>query len=113
MTLPQKHRGLIDLTLNDVERPDYAWLVYAVCAVTEDACGWGGWIIEGAFKKTEERHATGTGDKALPVADDLQACPRCRGLLFRTSASIRMSPSEDQTPVHGLPGIDYEVDGKG
>jgi len=87
----------MDLTLQDLETPDYAWLTYAVCVLTEDACGWGGWILEGVFKKTGERHATGTGDKLLPGGDDEQICPRCGRTLFRTEASIRMIPSEDQT----------------
>lgn len=109
MGFPAKFRDLLELTLQDVEVPDYAWLTYAVCGMTKDACGWGGWIIEGVFKTTAEHHATGTGDKALPSGEELQRCPRCGGELFRTSASVRMTPSEDQTPVHGTPGIDYEI----
>lgn len=109
MSFPAKYRHLLELTLKDLEAPDYAWLTYAVCALTEDSCGWGGWIIEGVFKKTEDRHPTGTGDKALPNGDGCQTCPQCAHQLFRTSASIRMTPSEDQRPVHGVPGVDYEV----
>jgi hypothetical protein len=109
MAYPAKYRDLLELTLQDVEVPDYAWLTYAVCAVTKDACGWGGWIIEALFKRTGEHHATGTGDKALPYADEMQTCPRCGRDLFRTSASVRMDLSADQTPVHGQEGIDYEV----
>ncbi|HTG32019.1 MAG TPA: hypothetical protein VLB76_03735 [Thermoanaerobaculia bacterium] len=109
MSFPAKYRGLLELTLKDVEVPDYAWLTYAVCGVTSDACGWGGWIIDGIFKQTAEHHATGTGDKALPNGDDLQTCPRCGRTLFRTSASIRMTLSADQAPVHGVPGVDYDV----
>jgi hypothetical protein len=109
MLFPAKYRDLLELTLTDVETPDYAWMTYAVCALTNDACGWGGWIIEAVFKETSEHHATGTGDKLLPSADDMQTCPRCGRTLFRTSASIRMIPSEDQTPVNGVAGIDCEV----
>lgn len=109
MSLPAKYRNLLELTLKDVETPDYAWLTYAVCGLTDDSCGWGGWIIEGVFKKTGQRYATGTGDKSLPSGDDIQTCPCCGRKLFRTSASIRMTPSADQTPVHGEPGIDYEA----
>jgi hypothetical protein len=109
MRFPAKYRNLLELTLKDVETPDYAWLNYAVCGMTEEACGWGGWIIDGIFKKTAEHHATGTGDKALPSRDDEPICPRCGRTLFRTSASIRMDRSADQTPVHGEPGVDYKV----
>lgn len=78
----------------------------------EDRRLWlGGWIIEGVFKRTGEHYTTGTGDKLLPAADYEQCCPRCGGTLFRTSASLRMTPSVDQTPVHGQPGVDYEVSG--
>ena len=51
---------------------------------------------------------SGTGDKSL-IIDDGQKCPNCGKGLFRTAASIRYTPSEDQTPVHGVPGEDYEV----
>ena len=111
MNVPAKYHQLTELTLQDIDVPDYAWLTYAVCTLTDDACGWGGWIIEGAFKKTGEHHATGTGGKLLPAADYEQRCPRCGGTLFRTSASLRMTPSADQTPVHGQPGKDFQVPG--
>jgi hypothetical protein len=77
--------------------------------MTDDACGWGGWILEALYKKTGEHHATGTGDEALSMADEDQICPQCGRTLFRTSASIRMERSADQTPVHGQAGVDYEV----
>jgi hypothetical protein len=93
MAFPAKFRGFLELTVNDVEVPDYAWLTYAVCGVTEEACGWGGWIIDSLFKVTEEHHATGAGYKALPSGDDMQRCPRCGRDLFRTSACVRMEPS--------------------
>jgi hypothetical protein len=108
MTFPSKYRDLREVTARDVEQPDYAWLTYAVCGVTEDACGWRGWILEALFKRTEERYPTGTGDKLLD-ADQSEACSRCGGVLFRTEVSMRFERSSDQTPVHGRPGIDYEV----
>ena len=109
MSFPAKHRNLLELTLKDLETPDYAWLTYAVCALTNESCGWGGWIIESAFKMTVERHPTGTGDEPMPTADGAQICPRCGRTLFRTNASIRMVPSEDQMPVCGEAGTDYEA----
>jgi hypothetical protein len=39
MAYPEKYRARLDLTLSEVEAPDYAWLTYAVCAVADDACG--------------------------------------------------------------------------
>jgi hypothetical protein len=97
MPLPRKLKHLIELELKDVETPDYVWLTYAVCAVEKDACGWGGWMIEAAFKKTGTKHPTGTGDKVLSAVMD-QVCPRCGKTTFRTAASLRLVPSEDQTP---------------
>ncbi len=108
MGFPRKFKALLETKLNDVESPDYLWLTYAVCAMSTDACGWGGWIVDGAFKKTDEKHPTGTGDKLLNTACEAK-CPQCGKDLFRTEASVRYEPSEDQTPVHGLPGVDYDV----
>lgn len=108
MAFPRKFKKLLELELSDVEKPDYVWLTYAVCGGSADACGWAGWAIEAAFSFTSEHYPTGTGDKLLEALDDL-TCPRCGKDLFRTAASIRFEPSEDQTPVHGLPGVDYDV----
>ena len=107
MPFPRKFRHLIELELEDVEPPDYVWLVYAVCAVRSEGCGWGGWMIEAAFKRTGERHPTVTGDKLLSSMDE-QTCPRCGGETYRTGAALRLEPSKDQTPPR-RPGVDYEV----
>jgi hypothetical protein len=88
MTFPAKYRALLELTARDVEEPDYAWLTYAVCGLTEAACGWHGWILAALFKRTEEQFPTGTGDKRLE-GDYSEACPRCGGALFRTEMSVR------------------------
>lgn len=109
MPFPMKFRHLLELTLNEVDVPDYAWLTYAVCGVTEDACGWNGWILESLFKKTDKHYPTGTGDKSLPIDNEEQLCPRCRRQLFRTDATIRFERSADQTPIHGEPGVDYDT----
>ena len=111
MSLPPHQRPLRDRTLADVEPPDYLWLTYAVCAVEPAACGWGGWMIEAAFKRDDQHHATGTGDRLLPAAD-VQRCPRCGCETYRTAATFRLEPSADQQPVHGVAGVDYEVDGE-
>src|SRR5437762_656207 len=97
MRFPRKFRRLLEIERGDVEEPDYVWLAYAVCALSPEACGWGGWTIEAAFKETAERHATATGDRALPAAQD-QLCPNCGGDTFRTGAVLRLAPSADQTP---------------
>lgn len=109
MAFPRKFKELLESGLSDVEKPDYAWLTYAVCGCSADACGWAGWVIEAAFRRTEKHFPTGTGDKALQAIGS-SACPRCGKELFRTAASIRFEPSEDQTPVHGVPGVDYDVE---
>lgn len=112
MKISKKFRDAIENDPPDL--PDYVWLVYAVCALGDAPCGWAGWIIDAAFKKTAERHATSTGDKVLP-SDDTQICPACRathqghGTLFGTACSRRLDLSPDQEePLK--PGIDYEVD---
>jgi len=96
------------------DQPDYVWLEYAVCALGKAPCGWAGWIIGAAFKKTVERHATSTGDRLLP-ADYTQNCPACRaaheggGTLFRTGCARRLEASANQEPPW-KPGVDYTVD---
>jgi hypothetical protein len=110
MAFPRKFQPLIEIERGDVAVPDYVWLVYAVCAVTQDACGWGGWMIEAAFQgdgKGTGDHPTATGDALLPAMDE-QICPVCGGETYRTGASVRMVPSEDQR-LPQEPGVDYEV----
>ena len=107
MPFPRKFQHLIETELTDVEAPDYVWLVYAVCALSSDACGWGGWMIEGAFKYTGEDHPTATGDKLLSAIDD-QVCPRCGRGTYRTGATLRFEPCENQgLPLQ--PGVDYAL----
>ncbi|MHC4521304.1 MAG: hypothetical protein ACYTAS_22140, partial [Planctomycetota bacterium] len=106
MPFPRKFKRLIEIELKDVETPDYVWLTYAVCACVKDSCGWGGWMIECAMKETTERYPTYTGEKLLPAMMD-QVCPRCGKGTYRTAATIRMTPSEEQK--RGLvEGRDYE-----
>jgi hypothetical protein len=107
MAFPRRFQHLIETELDDVEAPDYVWLVYAVCAISPDACGWGGWMIEAAFRRTGESHPTGTGDK-LVGAQDEQVCPRCGKETYRTGATLRFERSADQSPPRRA-GIDYEV----
>jgi hypothetical protein len=107
MAFPRKWQRLLETDLSDVEVPDYVWLSYAVCGVTKDACGWGGWMIEGAFKRTGRREASATGDRVLSAVDD-QICPQCGGTLFRTAAAVRLEPSADQEPPL-QEGVDYKA----
>ena len=97
MPFPPQFRHLLELSAADVEASDYVWLVYAVCAVTPDACGWGGWMIEAAFKHDAARHPTGTGDRPLSAVDE-QVCPRCGRATFRTGVTLRLEPSPEQEP---------------
>ncbi len=106
MPFPRKFKPLLDLELPDVDRPDYAWLVYAVCACSKDACGWGGWMID-TVRQISREHGK-TRDKPLPAVT-LQTCPNCGRDLFRTGAELRFEPSIDQTPLDRIPGVDYQV----
>jgi hypothetical protein len=109
MKIPKRFRDAIENEPADL--PDYVWLEYAVCALGPAPCGWAGWIIGAAFKRTTEHHATSTGDKAL-VSDHTQVCPHCRGpegrdaTLFRTGHHRRLEVSPDQTPPL-VEGRDY------
>lgn len=107
MPFPRKFQGLLEIERGDVPIPDYVWLVYAICALSDDACGWGGWMIEAAFQSGDGGYPTATGDALLPAVDQ-QVCPCCGRETFRTGASVRMVPSEDQR-LPQEPGADYEV----
>jgi hypothetical protein len=106
MAFPAKFRQLIELTAADVEKPDYVYLSYAVCAVTKEGCGWGGWMIEAAFRRDGKNHPTGTGDRLLSAADE-QICPRCGGETFMTEVDLCMEPVGETKRLRQ--GIDYEV----
>ena len=73
---------LQDLAASDVSPPDYAVITYAVCTIDEKACGWAGWLLEGAFAISEDRSGIlANGDDALPSVS-LQICPNCGGKFF-------------------------------
>lgn len=97
MAFPKKFKHLLELELEDAAQPDQAWLTYAVCACTKDACTWQGWIIESVSREGKQLWA-----------DTYQKCPECGRDLFRTGATVKFRPSEDQTPKL-RPGIDYET----
>jgi hypothetical protein len=95
MPFPEKFRALIELREGQVSIPDYVWLSYAVCAVDEESCGWGGWIIESAWKTT--------GEAVEQVrADTDQRCPVCGEPLFRTEIEKQFRFNPDAAPK-----IDY------
>ncbi len=100
MPLPRKFKSLLELSSEQVEKPSYAWLAYAVCACEEDACGWQGWLLESAFMQQE-----GEDDLLLPVDSSLE-CPECHRPLYCT-VTYRVEPSADQRP-RLIPGVDYE-----
>jgi hypothetical protein len=108
MPFPRKFKQLLEIELTDVEHPDYLVLTYVVCACDPDACGWGGWTLEAAFREdsTAER-----GARALP-SDSSQRCPRCGKVTFRTLVSVEYTPSEDQTRIEigtdNVAELDYE-----
>ena len=101
MSFPRKFKSLLEVTHEQVEKPSYVWLNYAVCGCGSDSCGWQGWIVESAFVSRE-----GDDDLLLPSDRHLN-CPECRKPLFRTEVTCRFEPSEDQTPSL-IPGVDYE-----
>ena len=103
MKLLARFKGLVE---DPPDLPDDAWLAFAVCAMSPDGCGWSGWILDGVFKRTAERHPTATGGKLLPQGDD-RLCPAWGGTLFRTGHDRRMETCADQEP-HWKEGIDYE-----
>ena len=87
MLTQEEREQLQNLTIPSVKSPDYAVLTFAVCGVDENACGWGGWMLEGAFETGASK--TGileNGDNPLPSVT-LQICPNCAGTLFRTDTA--------------------------
>ena len=108
MGFPRKFKDLLEITLECVEKPDYAFLTYAVCACEADSCGWGGWILEGAFKDDPTRQEW---ERALP-GDYTQRCPNCGKDTFRTEATVELRPAEDQSRVEigtdNVAEIEYE-----
>jgi|GEM_PF-1250154 len=104
MKFPRKFKNLLEIELKDVDLPDEAWLTYAVCVLKNDSCGWGGWILEAALKKS----SSDSSFSALS-ASDAQICPRCGLQTFRTGATLKFVQSSDQTAPSGVPDVDYEV----
>lgn len=96
MPFPEKFRALIELREGQVTIPDYVWLSYALCALDEDSCGWGGWIIESAWKTINENR------EEEVKADTEQRCPVCGKQVFRTEVEkqFRFNPEAG-------PKIDY------
>jgi formamidopyrimidine-DNA glycosylase len=97
MPFPEKFRPLVELRESQVSIPDHVWLSYAVCAVDEDSCGWGGWIIESAWKTVGE-----TQEEVEVAADTDQRCPMCGKELFRTEVEKQFRFNPDAGPK-----IDY------
>ncbi len=97
MAFPLKFKSLLETTAKDIELPKTVWVTYAVCAVEQDSCAWGGWILESIKSVNGEL-----------IADTDQTCPQCGKQMFRTAASVKMEPSKDQIPDL-IPGQDYEV----
>jgi hypothetical protein len=103
---PKKFKKLLEIQKEDIDNPDYIFLTYAVCAMEADSCGWGGWLIEAAYQKSDKKYPTSTGDKLLPTCycDD---CPKCGKPLFRTDACILLEPSQREISSL-LPDMEYE-----
>jgi hypothetical protein len=96
MPISSDIKSLTNTSFLNVEKPDYVCLTYAVCRIGKESCGWGGWIIEAAFKiNKNKRSNTVTGDK-LVLSDSTQRCPVCGKMLFRTDVSGKYDYSLDQ-----------------
>lgn len=109
MAILRKFKKLHEIELKDVDVPDYVVVTYAVCAIEDDACGWGGWMIEAAFQNDNGRkHKSITGDRVLPGAY-AQICPICGKETFRTAASIVMEPSKNKKLIDEIMKVEYEV----
>jgi hypothetical protein len=84
MAFPRKFKKRLELKPTDVVLANEVWVTYAVCGCDQDACGWEGWILESAAKKSRKKK------QQLYVADD--NCPQCRKELFRTAPSDSRCP---------------------
>jgi hypothetical protein len=92
-----QRRHLQDLGIQDVEFPTYAVLPFSVCAADKAGCGWGGWLLEGAFVVDGQVHDSGTKDKAIPAVTS-QICPVCGRAVFRTIAAQRYVRAGEDWP---------------
>ena len=86
----KKLKELEDLSAADVIAPDFALLTFAVCTLGVDACGWGGWLLEAAWRTEAEF-------SPVPAVTN-QICPQCQKTLFRTLAQHRFVRLPDQAP---------------
>ncbi len=77
--------------------PDYVFLTFSVCAGEPISCGWKGWLLEAAFRKSGVRLNTSTGDETVPIIDN-QICPSCKNMVFRSGLSkVYSNPAEPST----------------
>ncbi|HBA88073.1 MAG TPA: hypothetical protein DCZ75_08835 [Geobacter sp.] len=99
MAITEETRNLRNTRLSDVDLPDSAWLTYAVCAGESDSCGWGGWIIDSLVSDRM--------GKGLSI-HERHLCPKCGKDLFKTGASVKFIPSDDQSENLAA-GVVYET----
>jgi hypothetical protein len=111
MRIRKRYQALIEDGPSRI--PGFAWIVFAVCAVGDDACGWAGWIVDELCAGVPHEDASVSGCELLP-ADYSEKCPQCGKQLFRTAFERRLEASPDQTPVFregvnfvGSGGIEY------
>jgi hypothetical protein len=109
MMKKSKARTLENLTADEVEPPDFCTLTFAVCSSVPSGCGWGGWLLESAYKAPtaffdpvtslalewpedigrkfwDEKE---TEYRTLP-AQTQQICPSCGQATFRTEVRYVM-----------------------
>lgn len=87
MISQKESERLENLTVSDIKLPDYAVITYAVCTIDKNACGWGGWMLEGTFTTSDAKTVIlANGDDPLPTVT-LQICPNCGGTIVRTDTA--------------------------
>jgi len=109
MMKKSKARTLENLTADEVEPPDFCTLTFAVCSSVPSGCGWGGWLLEAAYKaptdfldpetslslewpkefRSKFWDENETDYKMLP-AQTQQICPSCGQATFRTEVRYVM-----------------------
>jgi hypothetical protein len=100
MPLPKKFKELLES--GPAETPDYVWMVYTVCGVERESCGWHGWALESAVR-------AGEPSAKSVESDDRLRCPNCGRLLYRTDDGLRFDRAPQQ-PVFPKLGMDYTVE---
>ena len=99
MPFPEKFRALIEVREDQVTIPALA--ILRCLRGRRGACGWGGWIIESAWK------TMGESSKEAVKADTEQRCPVCGKQVFRTEVEKQFRFNPDAGPKMDYPFEHY------